>query len=198
MRADLSADGDEVHKVATSLARTTISRKNVIGRAIWRVMWLLTCRFSPIPCHAWRRAVLRTFGAKMGSRSIVYPTAVVWAPWNLTMESDSCIAESVECYNVASVCLGRGVIVSQGAYLCSASHDFRVREFPLVSGGIVIESGAWICARAFIGPGVKIGMEAVIGACSVVTRDVEANSVVVGNPCRIVGRRHLDGGTAPK
>jgi putative colanic acid biosynthesis acetyltransferase WcaF len=60
---------------------------------------------------------------------------------------------------------------------------------PLVIAPIVIESEAWVAADVFVGPGVKIGEGAVIGARSTVMNDVEPWSVVVGSPARKRGIR---------
>ena len=160
-----------------------------LRRALWGVAWIILYRPSPTIAHAWRRFLLRSFGASIGPDAHPYPSAWIWAPWNLEMGPRSCLAPAVNCYSAARIVLGEDSIVSQGAYLCSASHDFRDPGFPLVTGPIVIGRGAWVAAEAFIGPGVKIGAEAVVGARAVVTRDVSSGSVVAGNPAREVGRR---------
>lgn len=102
------------------------------------------------------------------------------------MEQHSCLANDVDCYCVAKVTICRSAIVSQYSYLCTASHDYDAANFPLVSAPIVIRSSAWVGADCFIGPGVEIGEGAVIGARSTVVRDVPPQSVVVGNPARVV------------
>jgi len=87
------------------------------------------------------------------------------------------------------VILGADSIVSQRAYLCTASHDIRDPNFSLILGAITIEKGAWVAAEAFVGPGVTVGKRAVVGARAVVTHDVQAEMIVVGNPARVVGHR---------
>jgi putative colanic acid biosynthesis acetyltransferase WcaF len=59
----------------------------------------------------------------------------------------------------------------------------------LLKPPIRVSEGAWICADAFVGPGVNVGEGAVVGARSVVMRNVERNSVMVGNPARRVAER---------
>ena len=59
----------------------------------------------------------------------------------------------------------------------------------LVKAPIAIEEEAWVCADAFVGPGVTVGKRAVVGARAVVVKDVEAGTIVVGNPSSVVGRR---------
>lgn len=133
--------------------------------------------------------ILRLFGATIDRGAYPYPSARVWAPWNLTMRKGSCIAGEVDCYNVAPVVIGEGATVSQKTYLCTASHDFDSPAFPLTGGAILVGRGAWIAADAFIGPGLSIGPRAVVLARSVIVRDVEAGTIVGGNPGRVVRQR---------
>ena len=56
-------------------------------------------------------------------------------------------------------------------------------------GHIKIEENVFIGAKAFILPGINIGRYAVIGACSVVTKDVESYSIVAGNPAKFIKKR---------
>jgi putative colanic acid biosynthesis acetyltransferase WcaF len=107
------------------------------------------------------------------------------------MGSRSCLGPGVNCYSAAKIAIEADSIVSQGAHLCSASHDFRDPSFPLVTAPIVIGRGAWIAAEAFIGPGVEVGADAVVGARSVVTKNVEQGCVVAGNPAKEIGRREV-------
>lgn len=166
------------------------SRRDKLRRAIWGIVWVFFYRPSPIIAHGWRRFLLRAFGAAIGPAAHPYPSARIWAPWNLEMGPGSCLGPGANCYSAAKVVLETGSIVSQGAHLCAASHDFRDKEFPLVTGPIVIGRGAWVAAEAFIGPGVKIGADAVVGARAVVTKDVASDRVVAGNPARDIGKRN--------
>jgi len=82
-------------------------------------------------------------------------------------------------------------MVSQEAYLCAGTHDYTKLALPLVTMPITIEADAWICARAFIGPGVTVGAGAVVAAGAVVPRDVPAWTIVGGNPARFIKERVL-------
>jgi len=157
-----------------------------LARGLWQLSWLLFCRWTPRPLHAWRALVLRAWGAKLGARCHVYPGAVIWAPWQLALADDACIADGAEIYNVAEVSLGRRAVVSQGAYLCTASHDHRREDFPLTSAPIHLGDRAWVAARVIVLPGITIGDTAVAGAGSVVTCDIPAGCTAAGNPARIV------------
>ena len=131
---------------------------------------------------------------------MIYPSARIWAPWNLRMEEGSCLSHFVDCYCVAEITLGKGAAVSQYAYLCTASHDHTKASMPLVAGPIAIGDYAWVAARAYIGPGVRVGEGAVVGACAAVFRDVEPWTIVGGNPARFLKKRsplHTSGDERP-
>jgi putative colanic acid biosynthesis acetyltransferase WcaF len=176
-------------KRAFSLQPARISASNRAMRALWTVCWALLYRPTPRPMHAWRRMILRIFGARIGSGAHPYPAAKIWAPWNLIMESRSCLSDHVDCYCVAPISIGAHATVSQYSYLCSASHDYRVPSLPLVAAPIVIEADAWVAAAAFVGPGVRIGEGAIVGARATVTGDVAPWTVVAGSPAIPRGQR---------
>ena len=171
------------------LAVTRLSVGNKIGRMIWGIVSSTLYRYSPKVFHGWRCFLLRCFGATIGPRAHPCPESRIWAPWNLTMEADSCLADHVDCYCVAPITIGRQATVSQYSYLCAASHDFRDPAMPLVTAPIVVEAYAWVAADVFVGPGVKVGEGAVVGARSTITHDVAAWTVVAGSPPRHIGER---------
>jgi putative colanic acid biosynthesis acetyltransferase WcaF len=151
-----------------------------------RVLWIAACallfRYTPPPLHRWRLWVLRIFGARVSLESSVYPSVVIWAPWNLTMERQATLGPRVNCYNPAPVYVGEQAIVSQGTQLCTASHDYNDPAFQLFAKPIRIERSAWVAAECFIGPGVTVGEQAVLGARTVLFHDVPAFTIWIGNP----------------
>lgn len=167
----------------------SVSWRNRLGRVVWGAVWLLLYRLSPRPLHAWRRLLLRLFGARVGRGAHPYPSAKIWAPWNLDMGSGSCLADDVDCYCVDRVTLGAHATVSQYSYLCTASHDFEDPAMPLVTAPIVIGAKAWVAADVFVGPGVTVGEGAVVGARASVFRDVPPWTVVAGNPAAAMRQR---------
>jgi putative colanic acid biosynthesis acetyltransferase WcaF len=160
-------------------------------RALWAFVRLLVFRPSPMVFHGWRRLVLRMMGARIGRGAVIHPTARVWAPWNLAMEPYSCIGADVDCYNVAPITLGTEATISQYTFLCAATHDYTRLTLPLVARPISIGAHVWICADAFIGPGVDIGDGAVVAARASVYGDVRPWTVVGGNPAKILKERVL-------
>jgi putative colanic acid biosynthesis acetyltransferase WcaF len=172
-----------------SLQPARISIHNKLARLAWGIVQNTLYRFSPKVWHAWRCFLLRSFGAKVGPGAHPCPRARIWAPWNLTMDADSCLADDVDCYCVAPITVGRKATVSQYSYLCAASHDYRDAEMRLVAAPIVVEAFAWVAADVFVGPGVTVGVGAIVGARSTVIHDVEAWTVVAGSPARKIGER---------
>lgn len=169
----------------------SFSRRNRLARVIWQVVWLLLFRPSPPPMHIWRCWLLRLFGAQIDSTCHVYSSVKIWAPWNLKMAAFSCLGPGVNCYSMGVIELEERVVVSQGAHLCSGSHDYTRESFQLFAEPILICADAWICAEAFLSPGVQIGEGAVIGARAVVTRSQPPWFVCAGNPARpCKPRRH--------
>lgn len=172
-----------------ALMRPMQSRRSKIKRAIWNLSWTILCRATPNPLHRWRCAVLRMFGAKLGENNFIYPSARIWAPWLLETGDVATIASDVHVYNVGGIFIGHHAIISEGAFLCGATHDFNDVDFPLVSKRIEIGAHAWICARAVVLPGVKCGEGAVLGAAAVTSKDLPAWTVSAGNPARAIGER---------
>ena len=137
----------------------------------------------------WKRMLLRMFGARLSDTAVVYSSTRVYAPWNLEMGEHTCLADEVDCYNVDKVIIGDNTTISQKSYLCTASHDITKPDIPLITAPILIEDQAWIGADAFIGMGVTIHQGAVVGARASVYKDVEAWSVVGGNPAKFIKKR---------
>jgi putative colanic acid biosynthesis acetyltransferase WcaF len=165
------------------------SLRNKVGRVLWAVVWATFYRLSPKVFHGWRRFLLRAFGGAIGYKAHPYPSAKIWAPWNLEMGDYSCLSHDVDCYCVAPISIGAHATVSQYSYLCAASHDCNDPLMPLVTAPIKIGQGAWVAADVFIGPGVVIGEGAVVGARSSVFKDVDAWTLVIGNPAKFLRRR---------
>ncbi len=151
-------------------------------RLLWTVCWVLFYRFSPRPFHAWRSMLLRAFGAKMGSNCHFYPKSKVWAPWNLLCEDQVTLGDEAEIYNPAPMRFGSHAIVSQGAYLCGATHDFNDPGLWLCAYPMTFGPYCWVCARASVEAGVNVGEGAVLGLGSVATQNLEPWCVYAGSP----------------
>lgn len=180
----------EKSKINLSKYENRLGRKHQLIRLIWSVVWPLCTWFLPRSAgNGWKCFLLRLFGAEIDSTAGVYSSARIYYPANLTMKAYSCLADDVNCYNVAPVTIGEQVTISQEAYLCTASHDITDPLHHLVTAPITIERDAWIGARAFVGMGVTIGEGAVVGATASVYKDVEPWTVVGGNPAKFIKKR---------
>lgn len=158
----------------------------------WRFTWALLAAWTPPAFWPWRRYLLRLFGARIAASASVRGGAKIWYPPNLTMDSHSVLADGVECYNMAPLRIRAGAIVSQRAFLCGGSHDYRRASNPLITGEIEIGAQAWIAAEAFIGPGVTVPEGCVIAARAVVTGPLRPWSVYAGNPAVRLKDRPFD------
>lgn len=167
---------------ADAYTRPAFSLSNRLLRLAWNITWLLLYRPSPRPFHRWRALLLRLFGATLGHDCHFYPASKVWAPWNLVCEDHVAAGDGVEIYNPSLIRLDSHVILSQGCYLCGATHDADDPAFPLLSFRMRIHRYAWICARASVAPGVTIGEGAVLGLASVAVRDLAPWTIYSGHP----------------
>lgn len=167
----------------------TFALRNRLYRALWGVSWLLLCRWTPAPAHAWRAQVLRWFGARIGRGVFVYPTVRIWSPANLEMLDAATLGPEVNCYSMARITLGRKAIASQRVHLCAGTHDVDDPSFQLIAKPIAIGDNAWIAAEAFVGPGVIVGEGAVLGARGVTVKNLEPWTIYAGNPARIIRQR---------
>ena len=169
----------------------SFSLSNRAARVVWNLVQGTLFRWSPRPLHGLRSWLLRLFGAKVGLGAHVYPGARIWAPWNVEIGDETGVADGATLYSQGKITLGRRVVVSQGVHLCAGTHDYEKRGFPLVTKPIAVGDEVWIAAEAFVHPGVTIGEGAVIGARSVVTKDMPEWMVCGGFPCVPIKTREL-------
>ena len=149
-------------------------------------------RFSPRTAFSYRNTILRLFGAKIGKHVHIYNTAFIYMPWNLEIGDWSSIGEWALLYNLAPVRIGNKVTISYRAHICCGTHDYRKPDLPLVKQSVTIDNQTWICADAFIGPGLNINEGAIVGARSVVLKDVHSWTIVAGNPVKVIKTRTLE------
>lgn len=148
---------------------------------------------SWLPGSGWRRQLLRLFGAKLGTGVVIKPRVRVKFPWRLTIGNHSWIGEEVWIDNLATVTIGDHCCLSQGAYLCTGSHDWADRRFGLVTRSIDLEEGCWVGARASLGPGTHAEPGAVVTMGSVASGRLTAWTVYSGVPAHAAKSRQLRG-----
>jgi putative colanic acid biosynthesis acetyltransferase WcaF len=156
---------------------------------LWWIVQATLFAGSPQFMYGWRRFLLRLFGARIGAGVLVRPTARITYPWKLAIGDHSWVGDFAELYTLGRIEIGRCVVVSQHAYLCTGSHDLHSPTFDIYQQPIVVEDEAWIAAGAFVYPGVTIGRGSVIAARSVVRASTDPLTINAGAPARPVGGR---------
>ena len=157
--------------------------------ALWKCTWFSFCSWTPKFCNPIRLFTLRVFGATIAGTPFVHSKARIQIPWHLTMHHRACLGERSVAYSLGKIEIMEGATIAQEAYLCTATHDFSDPSFQLITKKIIIENSAFIGVRAMIMPGITIGKNAIVGAQSVVTKNVETGQIVAGNPARGIGQR---------
>ena len=176
--------------IKANRAISKYSKRELLLRVIW-IFGKLVFRLTPRPCFGLRRAILRCFGAKVGRNVNIYPSALIYFPWNLEIGDDSSIGEWALIYNLGSITIGELTTISQRAHLCAGTHDYKDAAMPLMKPPINVGDEVWVCADSFVGPKVNIASRAIVAAASVVGKDVACNNIVGGNPAKFIKKRDL-------
>ena len=165
-----------------------------IKRLIWKILNITIFRILiGKKCYRLRNLLLASFGARLHNRCMIYPSCTIFAPWNLEVGALSCIGPNVNLYNKSKIIIGENVVISQQCEICTASHDIKSHSMDLIIKDVIIQNEVWVCAQAFIGPGVILGQGSVIGARSVIFKNVNAWEVWCGNPGKFVKKRIILG-----
>lgn len=105
----------------------------------------------------------------------------------MTIGKNVFINHSVTCMSAGGITIEDNVQIGPEVTMVTTNHDFNDR-YTLCCKGICIKKNVWIGARAVIMPGITISENAVIAGGAVVTKDVEANTIVGGNPAKVIKR----------
>lgn len=165
--------------------------KEKVARAVWMLVGKPIFRLSFHNWYGFRARLLRLFGANIGQGVRIRPTADVEIPWNLRIGDGVTVGDHAVLYSLGTITIGDRTIISQYAHLCAGTHDFTDRRFPLIRDPIEIGPDAWISADAYVGPNVKVGRLSVLGARSSAYKDLEPQTVYVGNPAKALKKREL-------
>ena len=172
-----------------SNTRASYGYASLFRRACWNLVYFFLFKPSPWFAFSWRNLLLTIFGAYIEKGVRIYPSVKFFNPTLIHLGKNSSLGPRTSLYNHALIKVGFNTVVSQDVMLCTGSHDFRDPSFPLISSPIIIEDNCWICAGCFVGPGVKFSSHSVLGARSVLFKNVDGNQVWAGNPAAIVSRR---------
>lgn len=163
------------------------------GNALSRLLWYFTNAFLfksyLFPVSGLKVQLLRWFGARVGEGVVIKPNVNIKYPWKLEIGNHVWVGEEVWIDNLGQVTIGNHACLSQGALLLCGNHDYSRATFDLQVGNITLEEGAWVGARALVGPGSLLKSHAVLSAGSIATGTLEAWSVYRGNPAVMIRER---------
>lgn len=194
----MTVDGRDLSRVTSSdhvLASRRISPYSTtekVKRLLWGCVQATLFRASFHNWYGFRRMLLRAFGAQLAATANIRRTVIIECPWNLSIGAESSVGDRAILYCLGPVQIGSRTTVSQGAHLCAGTHDHRRASMPLVRATISIGDDVWIAADAFVGPGVKVGTGAILGARGVAMRDLAPWQIYAGNPAVPVRERAFD------
>ena len=136
-----------------------------------------------------RTRLLQELFGRLGPRAEIEPS--FQCDYGTNIEAGAGLYLNFGCVilDCARVLIGDNVLMGPGVHIYTAHHpldpEIRASGRELASP-VTIEDNVWLSGGVIVCPGVTIGRESVIGAGSVVTRDVPPRVVAVGNPCRVV------------
>ena len=119
----------------------------------------------------------------------IKPQVKITFPWKLEIGDHVWLGEECWLLNLERIIIGNNVSISQRAFLCTGSHNYKLCTFDLIVKPITLEDGCWIGAGAWVGPGVTVGSHAVLTAGSVATKALEPWGIYQGNPAVLVKQR---------
>ena len=163
--------------------------KNAFIVQLWWLVQGTLFRMSPQFLYGFRRFLLRLFGAKIGKKVIIRPSAQITYPWKVTIGDYSWIGDDVGLYSLGEIEIGKNVVISQKSYICTGSHDYLQIDFPIFAKKIIIKDECWLATDVFVAPGVTIDKGTVVGSRSSVYKDLPGNKICIGNPAQIIKNR---------
>lgn len=160
---------------------------------LWWLVQATLFGWSPQFLYGWRSFLLRLFGAKIGRKVLIRPSARVTYPWKVSIGDHAWIGDHVELYSLGEIIIGSNAVISQRSYICTGSHDTTRRTFDIYAKPVHVGDGAWIATDVFVAPGVTIGAGTVVGARSTVIDDLPAGMICYGSPAKPVKKREITG-----
>jgi putative colanic acid biosynthesis acetyltransferase WcaF len=160
---------------------------------LWDIVQATLFRYSPRPLYGWRRFLLRSFGAEIGKKVLVRPSASVTYPWKVSIGDYSWIGDRTCLYSLGQIRIGHHVSIAHDVYLCTGLHDYECITFDQFTRPVTIEDECWIPNDVFVAPGVTIGEGCVVGARSTVLFNLPAGMICYGSPAKPARPRRAAG-----
>lgn len=145
--------------------------------------------FNTQPDEEQRLALLGELLGRIGGGTYIQPPFACDYGYNVSVGDNAFVNFNAVILDCAPVTIGDGTQIGPGVQLLAADHprDAQTRRGLLeLARPISIGSNVWLGAAAIVLPGVSVGADSIIGAGSVVTRDIPSDVLAVGNPCRVV------------
>lgn len=133
-------------------------------------------------------------GVTVGEGVNIYPGVTLWGPGKIKIGNYVEMGINTTVYSSQLIEIRDNVLIAAGCYIIDSNHGIEkgklIREQKSIcKGPVVIEEDAWIGAGVKILSGVHIGKGAVVGAQSLVNRDIPDYAIAVGVPARVIGYR---------
>lgn len=135
-----------------------------------------------------QRAILEELFGEVGEGTVLYPPFMCDYGYNIAFGKACFANHGLTILDGAEVRFGDNVLIGPGCYFHATGHPLdpeQRRQWLVFSKPITVGNNVWIGAGVHVLPGVSIGDNAVIGAGSIVTNDIPAGSLAVGNPCKV-------------
>lgn len=134
------------------------------------------------------------FLKKIGNRVEIRNRVKIMSPNKVEIGDDVLINSDTKIGGQCEVKIGNGVLISYNVNLLSQSHEYKNPNIPIrkqgyYGGPLIIEDDVWLGANVVVFPNVKIGKGAIVGANSVVTKDVAPYTIVGGIPAKFIKSR---------
>ena len=147
------------------------------------IMWM--------PCYILRRFLLKRTLGTLGKSSFIMRNVDLRKPKNVFIGNNVIINKKVLLDGRGGkLIIGDNVDIAQEVNIWTLTHDINDDNHKAIGFDVTIDDYVWIGSRVAIMPGVKIGKGAVVGTCSVVTKNVPENTIVAGIPAKIIGYRN--------
>lgn len=153
--------------------------RSKICQVAWMTMNSLVFKRWWMPALG-RRIILRAFGASIGSGVLIRHNVEIHWPWKLVIGDNSWIGAGTWILNLEPVTIGSNTCISQDVLLCTGSHDAASPTFEFDNAPITIGSRVWVATRATVLRGVTVGDDALLGACTLVVKDVAMGTTLLG------------------
>jgi acetyltransferase-like isoleucine patch superfamily enzyme len=158
-----------------------------------KLLWSILDIFPPF----FRSLIFKIICKEFGKGSYIDYGVFIRYPWKVKIGRQVIINQECRLYPSQKVKdvyieIQNNVVISPQVIFFSAGHDYNQLSLPDIAASIIVEENAWIGGNSIILPGVTIGKGAVVGAGSVVTKNIAPWSVVTGNPARDIKKRIIE------